>query len=60
MKKNLSVFVLILEIASIGLLHAIKIRETSKTRSEPAAVHFTVLRPGLDLRPITTSLFRIK
>jgi len=61
MKKNLSVLVLILEIASISLMHAIKIRENSKPRNEPpVAVHFTVLQPGLNFTPITTALFRIK
>jgi len=37
MKKNLSVFVLVIEIVSISLLHAIKIRQSEKGQSSSSS-----------------------
>jgi hypothetical protein len=51
MKKNLSVLVLIAEIVSISLLHAIKIRQAEKTATFSPSPRYTSVRQDLHIRP---------
>jgi hypothetical protein len=51
MKKNLSVIVLIAEIVSISLLHAIKIRQSEKSASFSPSPRYSAVKQGIQFRP---------
>jgi len=49
MKKNLSVIVLIVEIVSISLLHAIKIRQNDKTVPDNHSLRYSSSKSPIQL-----------
>jgi hypothetical protein len=52
MKKNISTIVLIVEIASIVLLHAAKIRQTQQAQFINVDSSFSYLKQDLQLKPL--------
>ena len=59
MKRKLSTLILILEIASIALLHAIKIKQSEKINQSAVASHFPLVKPDGKIKSSFVS-FRLK
>ncbi|HTS46266.1 MAG TPA: hypothetical protein VMH01_17845 [Puia sp.] len=50
MKKNISLVVLVVEIAAISILHTVKIKQSEKNTQSAIASRFSPIKPALKVK----------